>query len=282
VRAALGRLPVVRELGTGENGMHPEFGAMLAYLRAAAEAHDHLERPLIQILDDDVTAFRTWSSPTTPREEQDGQREPGNWDLLHEQAARCRRLGVPVTFIAVMSAHRSPRRHRADRESYDAPLRINVYHGAQRRLRAQLRGVLTAFETLFARTDATSASARAGDGRPPPRARADAGGHGPVTPRDRPALRLLDRRRRLLDVLPTSAPRSWRPRRSRPRGRAGACLSRLPGDVRGRLCWPPTALDAPIGRTPIARGAWRRAPARRPHDGELPKLESACTTVVAR
>ena len=34
--------------------------------------------------------------------EHDAQRGPGNWRLIHEQAARCRRLGVPVTFIAVM------------------------------------------------------------------------------------------------------------------------------------------------------------------------------------
>ncbi|MFX8766636.1 hypothetical protein ABTM49_20975, partial [Acinetobacter baumannii] len=34
--------------------------------------------------------------------EQDAQRGAGNWDLIHTQAARCRRLGVPVTFIAVM------------------------------------------------------------------------------------------------------------------------------------------------------------------------------------
>jgi hypothetical protein len=30
------------------------------------------------------------------------QRGPGNWQLLHQQAARCRRLRVPITFIAVM------------------------------------------------------------------------------------------------------------------------------------------------------------------------------------
>ena len=35
VRAVVERLPVRSvNLGTGENGMHPEFGAMLAYLRA--------------------------------------------------------------------------------------------------------------------------------------------------------------------------------------------------------------------------------------------------------
>jgi MoaA/NifB/PqqE/SkfB family radical SAM enzyme len=34
--------------------------------------------------------------------EQDAQRGPGNWELIHRQAERCVRLGVPVTIIAVM------------------------------------------------------------------------------------------------------------------------------------------------------------------------------------
>ena len=34
--------------------------------------------------------------------EQDAQRGVGNWELIHQQAERCVRLGVPVTIIAVM------------------------------------------------------------------------------------------------------------------------------------------------------------------------------------
>ena len=93
-------------LGTGENGMHPEFPAMLAYLR---------EQPLkltitsngysVKVLaDDDLKAFQEieFSLDYPSEAEQDAQRGPGNWALVHEQAARCRRLGIPVTFIAVM------------------------------------------------------------------------------------------------------------------------------------------------------------------------------------
>jgi MoaA/NifB/PqqE/SkfB family radical SAM enzyme len=93
-------------LGTGENGMHPEFPAILAYLR---------QQPLkltmtsngysVQVLpDEDLRAFHEieFSLDYPNEREQDAQRGAGNWALIHEQAARCRNLGVPVTFIAVM------------------------------------------------------------------------------------------------------------------------------------------------------------------------------------
>ena len=60
VRAAMDRLPVRSvNLGTGENGMHPEFAGMLDYLRRqpiklTITSNGHS----IEILDDDqVTAF---------------------------------------------------------------------------------------------------------------------------------------------------------------------------------------------------------------------------------
>ena len=46
-----------------------------------------------------ISSFR-WIIPA--KLEQDAQRGSGNWVLIHEQAARCVRLGIPVTFIAVM------------------------------------------------------------------------------------------------------------------------------------------------------------------------------------
>jgi hypothetical protein len=75
-------------LGTSENGMHPQFREMLALL----------------LTDDELRAFHDleFSLDYPTREEQDAQRGPGNWDLVHTQADRCRRLGVPVTIIAVM------------------------------------------------------------------------------------------------------------------------------------------------------------------------------------
>ncbi len=45
---------------------------------------------------DELRAFHDleFSLDYPTREEQDAQRRPGNWDLVHAQAERCRRLGV--------------------------------------------------------------------------------------------------------------------------------------------------------------------------------------------
>ena len=98
VRAVLDSVPIRSvNLGTGENGMHPDFADMLTLLKS---------RPLkltitsnghsIAVLDDEQLggfADVEFSLDYPNREEQDAQRGAGNWDLVHEQAARCRRLG---------------------------------------------------------------------------------------------------------------------------------------------------------------------------------------------
>ena len=65
--------------------------------------------------------------------EQDRQHGGGNWALLHQQADRCRRLGVPVNFIAVMMKSNFSRL--ADiagiAQAYGATLRINVYQAVR-------------------------------------------------------------------------------------------------------------------------------------------------------
>src|SRR5467141_4105201 len=107
VRAVLDRLPVHSvNLGTGENGMHPQFHEMLALLRSRdvklAMTSNGLS--VSRLSDEEVRAFHDleFSLDYPTREEQDAQRGAGNWDLVHAQAERCRRLGVPVTIIAVM------------------------------------------------------------------------------------------------------------------------------------------------------------------------------------
>ena len=124
---------------------------LLAYLRAqplklTITSNGHS----IEVLDDaEVTAFKDVEfSLDYPNEaEQDAQRGPGNWDLLHEQAARCRRLGVPVTFIAVMMRANFDRlaeiaRDREGLRRAAADQRLSG--GPLRRLCAHLRGVLDA------------------------------------------------------------------------------------------------------------------------------------------
>ena len=53
---------------------------------------------------DELRAFHDieFSLDHPTQAEQDAQRGEGNWKLIQQQAARCVRLGVPVTIIAVM------------------------------------------------------------------------------------------------------------------------------------------------------------------------------------
>src|SRR5205809_4569520 len=107
VRAVMERLPVRSvNLGTGENGMHPDFQGILTFLKSqlvklTITSNGHS----IEILNDaDVRAFHDveFSLDYPTEAEQDAQRGAGNWSLIHEQAARCRRLRVPITITAVM------------------------------------------------------------------------------------------------------------------------------------------------------------------------------------
>src|SRR5262245_18913268 len=138
VRAVMERIPVRSvNLGTGENGLHPDFLPILAYLRARPVKLTITTNgySVAAISDADLSAFKDveFSLDYPTGSEQDKQRGPGNWSLLHEQAARCRRLGVPVTFIAVMMQSNFDRL--ADIAAiagvYDAPLRVNVYQAVR-------------------------------------------------------------------------------------------------------------------------------------------------------
>src|SRR6516164_9875470 len=107
VRAVMKSLPVRSvNLGTGENGMHPDFAEFVNYLRSEPIKLTITSNGYsIAALDDaEVRAFHDveFSLDYPTEAEQDRQRGPGNWGLIHKQAARCRDLGVSVTFIAVM------------------------------------------------------------------------------------------------------------------------------------------------------------------------------------
>src|SRR5262249_50382054 len=162
VRAVMTSLPVRSvNLGTGEHVMHPDFAALVSYLRAQPIKLTITSNGYsIATLDDaDVTAYHDveFSLDYPTEAEQDRQRGPGNWRLIHEQAARCRGLGVSVTFIAVMMRSNFDRLAEiaAIVQAYDAPLRINVYQSVRSDAFALTydeywRGV----EALFSRADA--------------------------------------------------------------------------------------------------------------------------------
>jgi radical SAM protein with 4Fe4S-binding SPASM domain len=296
VRAVMNSLPVRSvNLGTGENGMHPQFTEMLDYLRRQPIKLTITSNGYsIEVLDDaQVMAFKDveFSLDYPTEAEQDQQRGPGNWRLIHEQAARCRRLGVPVTFIAVMM--RSNFDRLADIadivKTYDAPLRINVYQSVRSDTFALTydeywRG----FEDLFARTDVIAIGeplVRAMAGLPP-----RAGGCGfatvRVTPRatvqpcvywpghGAPLDLLLDLGADIVDTESFSTARSV-PEACEDCDHLAACGGGCAG--RRRLLG---AIDSPDPYCPVVRGEDRALRVRMARSRELPKLESACTTIV--
>jgi len=138
VKAVMERLPVRSvNLGTGENGMHPEFKAMLAYLRTrpvklTITSNGH---SIAFLEDDELRVFHDieFSLDYPTREEQDAQRGAGNWELIQQQAERCVRLNVPVTIIAVMMKSNYLRLADVARvaKRFGAPLRVNVYQSVR-------------------------------------------------------------------------------------------------------------------------------------------------------
>jgi radical SAM protein with 4Fe4S-binding SPASM domain len=93
-------------LGTGENGLHPEFHAILRYLRERGTTIALTSNGFTAsvLSDDEVRSFTDleFSLDFATEQEQDSWRGPGNWRLVLEQTARALKLGVPVTIIAVM------------------------------------------------------------------------------------------------------------------------------------------------------------------------------------
>jgi MoaA/NifB/PqqE/SkfB family radical SAM enzyme len=115
VRSAMTSLPVRSvNLGTGENGMHPQFREILTFLRSlpvklTITSNGH---SVAVLTDEELRAFHDieFSLDYATEEKQDAQRGTGNWALIQEQAQRCMRLGAPVTFVAVMMKANSIKR----------------------------------------------------------------------------------------------------------------------------------------------------------------------------
>jgi MoaA/NifB/PqqE/SkfB family radical SAM enzyme len=138
VKAVMECLPVRSvNLGTGENGMHPEFKAILAYLRTkpvklTITSNGH---SVAVLEDDELRAFHDieFSLDYATQAEQDAQRGNGNWELIQQQAERCVRLGIPITIIAVMMKSNYLRLADVARVAklFEAPLRVNVYQAVR-------------------------------------------------------------------------------------------------------------------------------------------------------
>ena len=282
-------------LGTGENGMHPQFREILAYLRTqpvklTITSNGHSAAVLT---DDELRAFHDieFSLDYPSEAEQDAQRGSGNWALTHDQAARCGRLGIPVTFIAVMMKSNYLRLAEVAGvvKRYQAPLRVNVYQSVRSDLYAlSYEEYWQGFRALFAETDVIAISeplVRAMAGLPP-----RSGGCGVstvrVTPRGttqpcvywpgagEPLALVLSLRTALAETRPFVEARTV-PEACRPCVYLQSCYGGCAG--RRRL---QNALHQPDFYCPVVRGEVQKleihmAPAR-----ELPKGESACTTIV--
>jgi radical SAM protein with 4Fe4S-binding SPASM domain len=296
VRSVMGSLPVRSvNLGTGENGMHPEFRTLIDYLRSepiklTITSNGHS----IALLDDaEVSGFQDieFSLDYPTEAEQDRQRGAGNWRLIHQQAARCRTLGVSVTFIAVMM--RSNHDRLADiakiAKAYDSPLRINVYQAVRSDVFALTYDEYWhGFEALFAQTDAIAIGeplVRAMAGLPPRR-----GGCGVatvrVTPRAtvQPCVYWPGPGAPLDLLLDQGAGITGSEAFAQARGVPSACgtcsyVGTCGGGCAGRRQLL-RALDSPDPYCPIVRGGPRKLKVQMARSRELPKLESACTTIV--
>ena len=296
VRAVLDRLPVHSvNLGTGENGMHPQFREMLALLRSRNVKLTMTSNGLSVALlsDEEIRGFHDleFSLDYPTREEQDFQRGPGNWDLVHAQLARCRRLGVPVTVIAVMM--RANFRRLVELAiiagSYGAPLRVNVCQSVRTDAFAlTYEQYWEAFQLLFSETDVLAVGeplVRAMLGLP--RGQGGCGaGTVRVTPRATvqpcvywpgagdPLAVLIDQGPNVIGTPAFCAARTV-PAACEACELRDACGGGCAG--RRRL---DNALDRPDRYCPIVRGERPRLRMRLAPGRDLPKAGSACTTIV--
>jgi len=296
VKSVMERLPIRSvNLGTGENGMHPDFKAILAYLR---------EKPVkltitsnghsVAVLEDnELRAFHDieFSLDYPTQAEQDAQRGNGNWDLIHQQAERCVRLGVPVTIIAVMMKGNYLRLAGVARiaKQFDAPLRVNVYQAVRSDIYAlSYEDYWEGFRSLFAETDVIAIGeplVRAMAGLPPLR-----GGCGVstvrVTPRattqpcvywpgsGEPLSGLISAGANILNSIPFEQARTLPEACNQCEFREschGGCAGRR--RLQGALLQPDCYC-------PIIRGERPRLEIRMAANRDLPKLSSSCTTVV--
>ena len=296
VMAVMERLPVTSvNLGTGENGMHPDFKAILAYLRThpiklTITSNGH---SVAVLEDNELRAFHdiefSLDYPTQPH--QDAQRGPGNWALIHQQAERCVRLHIPVTMVAVMM--KSNYLHLADvarvAKQYHAPLRVNVYQAVRSDVYAlSYEEYWEGFRRLFEETDVIAIGeplVRAMAGLPPVQ-----GGCGVntvrVTPRGttqpcvywrgsgEPLSELIAEGLDILGSPPFTQARTL-PEACKPCALRDVCH----GGCAGRRHLRATLLQ-PDHYCPIVRGERPTLRTRMAANRDLPKLNSSCTTVV--
>lgn len=134
VRRICESIPVASvNLGTGENGLHPEFNPITEHLlardiRTSLTTNGYTVQRMPDALVRSLAEVEFSFDFPTPAE-QDGFRGAGAWDLAMHAMTRCHTLGVTTTIIAVMmrtNAHRLPEVARLA-QACGANFRVNVY-----------------------------------------------------------------------------------------------------------------------------------------------------------
>jgi radical SAM protein with 4Fe4S-binding SPASM domain len=280
-------------LGVGENGLHAEYEAILHYLwRRGVKTSITSNGLSIQALGDAaVKRFHSveFSLDFPTERAHDGFRGAGNWRTVLRGLERCVDLGVPVTVTAVMMSI-----------NYDglpalallagefrAYLRVNVYQPSKTdrftptyaQFWTALRG-LADTTRLVATTEPVLAGVLGLEDFAGP-------GCGRSTVRVAPDGRVLpctywpSSRLRVADLIRLGETIVDSPEFAEARHRPSACAGcPCRGGCAGRraLCG---RLDEPDPYCPFARGEHPRLEWERATSQDLPKLGSACTTVVS-
>jgi radical SAM protein with 4Fe4S-binding SPASM domain len=134
VKQICGSLPVGSvSLGVGENGLHPQYHEILAWLhsqniRVALTSNGYS----VEVLSDEELSWLhsvEFSIDFPTEAEQDNWRAPGNWRKCWEGVERCQRLGVQTAVMAVMMSTNYNRLGELAEVAarYHADLRFNIY-----------------------------------------------------------------------------------------------------------------------------------------------------------
>ncbi len=134
IRRVCGSIPVrSMNLGVGENGLHPEYHAILDYL-----AHHSIVTSITsnglsiaRLTDAELKRFRSveFSLDFPTEQAHDAFRGQGNWRTVMAALERCASLGISVTVTAVMMSINYDQLAELARvaASFGANLRVNVY-----------------------------------------------------------------------------------------------------------------------------------------------------------
>jgi MoaA/NifB/PqqE/SkfB family radical SAM enzyme len=120
-------------LGVGENGLHPDYHAILDYLARRGIVTSITSNGLsTEVLTDaELTRFRSieFSLDFPTEREHDAFRGQGNWHTVIQALERCATIGLPVTVTSVMMRMNYDKLAALARvaASFEANLRVNVY-----------------------------------------------------------------------------------------------------------------------------------------------------------